>query len=498
MATVLYNGASHAVACGTTLSVALGIDAPCGGHGRCGNCKVIATGALSPADDRERAHLTAAELAFGVRLACCAVVLGDCTVIPYATPGKAAVLIDGAAAQAPISPRFRRYGVALDLGTTTLAARLYAPDGSVLAACGRLNPQGRFGADVISRIEASLGGNAKELSTLILNAVEEMLCELALAAKIILQEIDALCITGNTAMLYLLTASDPTALSRAPFAADQLFGQERTAKSLGISVLGESTPVLLPPCISAFVGADAVCALLATKICERAESALLADIGTNGEIALWHNGALRVCSTAAGPAFEGAGIEMGMRCAPGAIDRVQLVNGKPIAHVIGETTPTGICGSGLVDAVACLLDMEELDETGYVEDALMIAPPVRLVANDIRMLQLAKSAICAGLQTAMQQADLSPAEISALYVAGGFGMYLNKKSAARIGLIPQALADKIKPVGNAALDGAAMLLLNKQALDTAKTLASTATTLELSTSSVFADFYVAGMLLKKI
>lgn len=434
-----------------------------------------------------------------MRLACRTAVLGECAVIPFAPMGQTAVLIDGKAVEAPVSPMFSRYGAALDIGTTTLAARLYDTDGKLLAACGLPNPQGQFGADVISRIEASLGGNAKALADLILKAVDDMLYRLAKEAGISPAEIDGICITGNTAMLYLLTQSDPDALSHAPFAADRLFGERITAKSLGLHAVTEQTTVLLPPCISAFVGADTVCALLATGLCDKNESALLADVGTNGEIALWHNERLTVCSTAAGPAFEGAGITMGMRGATGAIDRVQLVNGTLSAHVIGNTAPIGICGSGLVDAVACLLELEDLDETGYMEaDTLTVAAPVKLYNSDIRALQLAKSAICAGLCTVLKQQTATAAEIKALYIAGGFGNYLNPQNAARIGLLPRSLCHKIKAVGNAALDGAALLLLDRSTLAKAEKLAKSATALELSTSPTFAELYMTGMLLKEI
>ena len=496
-ATVWQNGSPITVACGATLADALGIEAPCGGRGSCGKCKVIASGALSPLSESEKAKLTATEITNGVRLACRTTVLGDCTVLPL-THKNEQIVTDGSAIPCTVSPLFEHYGVALDIGTTTLAARLYTADGKLLATCGRINPQGQFGADVISRIEASLNGNAQALADQIVSAIDGMLCELAKKADVPLAEIDGLCITGNTAMLYLLTASDPQALSHAPFAADCLFGVTLTASEIGLTAVAPNTPVLLPPCISAFVGADTVCALLSSGMCDRPQSALLADIGTNGEVALWHGGHLTVCSTAAGPAFEGAGITMGMRGADGAIDRVQIANGKLVAHVIGNVAPAGICGSGLVDAVANLLLLEELDETGYMEERIAIADPVCLFPQDIRMLQLAKSAVCAGICTAMRLQDVTPAQLEALYVAGGFGHYLNPDSAARIGLLPRALCNKIQVVGNAALDGAAMLLLNKQLMDKALVLADSATTLKLSTSPVFAELYMAGMTLEEV
>ena len=496
--TVLLNGNAVLVARGATFSAVIGLDAPCGGRGRCGKCKVIATGALSPVSDTERAHLTENELKKGVRLACCTLVMGNCTVTACQRDEMMHIVTDGTDLSDPISPAFKQYAVALDIGTTTLAARLYAPSGMMLASCGRLSPQGRFGADVISRIEASMNGNAETLAVLIRTAIDSMVRELASTADIAAAQIDALCITGNTAMLYLLTASDPEALSHAPFEADRLFGEQTTAKAIGLSALAPDTSVLLPPCISAFVGADTVCALLSAELCDKPESVLLVDMGTNGEIALWHEGTLTVCSTAAGPAFEGAGISMGMRGETGAIDRVSLYENKLIPHVIGEIEPKGICGSGLVDAVASLLELELIDETGYMDqESITLIPPVHLTAKDIRMLQLAKSAICAGILTVLQARNVSCEQLSAAFVAGGFGRYLNPENAARIGLLPRALCHKIKTVGNAALDGAAMLLLRRDALAKAQRLAKSATVLELSTSAVFAEQYMSGMMLEE-
>ena len=243
------------------------------------------------------------------------------------------------------------------------------------------------------------------------------------------------------------------------------------------------------------MGADITCAILATELTEKTEPTMLVDIGTNGEMALWNNGKLTVCSTAAGPAFEGVGISMGMRGAEGAIDKVTVKDGALHAHVIGNIEPKGICGSGLVDAVACMLDAEILDESGFLEDEpFEIQAPVTLMQKDIRMLQLAKSAICAGLLTLIQSEGLQTSDISTLYIAGGFGNYLNPESAVRIGLLPKKLATKIQTVGNAALVGASMLSLNQDLISKAEAFAKNTSILELSTNSIFIDEYTQGML----
>jgi uncharacterized 2Fe-2S/4Fe-4S cluster protein (DUF4445 family) len=385
--------------------------------------------------------------------------------------------------------------MALDIGTTTLAARLYASDGALLSEAVALNPQSLFGADVISRIEASLSGNADKLAELIRGAIADLADELCRKADALPRQIEEIVATGNTAMLYLLTESSPLALSRAPFAADKLFGEEIDALALGIDILADGAKIYLPPCISAFVGADTVCALLSSELCDSSESGLLVDIGTNGEMALWKDGNLSVCSTAAGPAFEGVGISSGMRGESGAIDKVAILNGKLCPHVIGEAQARGICGSGIVDAAACMLELELMDETGFIEDETVeLAEGVELTQQDIRALQLAKSAIYAGICTLAAKSNCELTGISRLIVAGGFGNYLNMISAARIGLLPSEMLGKISVVGNAALAGASMLLLDKKLLKKASAIAQSATVAELASDPIFSELYMNSML----
>ncbi|MBQ8345649.1 MAG: DUF4445 domain-containing protein [Clostridia bacterium] len=483
---------------GMTLSEIVKGEKPCGGHGRCGKCKVTAKGALSAPTVGERSVLSAEELARGVRLACLTHALGDCEVETPASPRKAQILTQGTVAEFACKPAFSSYGVAVDIGTTTLAARLYDKEGTLLSEASGLNPQSEWGADVISRIEGALSGKAVLLAEAVRRAVNGLIGTMADDTGIASDAIDGVVITGNTVMLSLLTETDTEPFSHAPFAVQDLFGDEQTAGALGLEVLRPKTAVYLPPCMSAFVGADITCALLATQLC-KADTALLADIGTNGELALWHDGRLTVCSTAAGPAFEGVGIAMGMRGAEGAIDRVSLRDGVLTAHVIGETEPVGICGSGLVDAVACLLETERLDESGYLEEeSVLLQGRVTLIQKDIRMLQLAKSAICAGVQTLMEQASVSEEELECLWIAGGFGSYLDLTHAVRIGLLPAKPAQRVRLAGNAALGGAAMLLLNGELRAEAKALAQRASVLELSTHDVFVDRYMMGMSLEPV
>ena len=498
MIKIYVNGESREVPSGLTISEITGGEAPCGGHGKCGKCKVLARGNLSELSEAELRLLSADELKRGVRLACTTRVEGECEIETIKNTASAQIVTGGKAIGFALAPTFKNYGVAVDIGTTTLAARLYDAGGMLLAEASRLNPQSEWGADVISRIEASMSGKGGELAESIVAALDEIFTELAESAKVDVKKIDGAVVTGNTVMLSLLTREDTEPFSHAPFEAKRLFGEALTAKKIGFLSLSHDAEVYLPNCISAFLGADTVCALLATNLCER-ETAMLADIGTNGEMALSHSGTLTVCSTAAGPAFEGVGISMGMRGAIGAIDKVTVKGEGLDTHVIGDGEAIGICGSGLVDAAAAMLELEILDETGALDDdPFVLKDPVELSGKDIRMLQLAKSAICAGLMTLAENAGLEPEDVPILYIAGGFGNYLNKESAAKIGMLPRSLAEKSETVGNAALEGAVMLLLNADMREKASELARSARPLDLSKDKGFSEKFMMGMIFEEI
>lgn len=490
MATIWINGVPQPVAVGMRLSEVLSrAPHPCGGKGICGKCRVRAVGALSPLSREEERHLTPFEIADGMRLSCCAIIEGDCrvTVDPDSVM---AVVTDGKAATAAVSPTFAAYGVAVDIGTTTIAARLYDTTGRLLAQAGCANPQIAFGADVLSRVQAA--GEGRDLTTSLQSAVNGLLSRLADTAGIHIASIDGVVITGNTAMLCFVTATDVTSLARAPFSLPRAFNETLSAADVGLTALSPNRPVYLPPCAAAFIGADALCAALACDLASTS-TAMLADMGTNGEMLLAHQDTLYACSTAAGPAFEGVGISCGMPAMDGAIDEVTLMNGGFLSHVIGGGKAVGICGSGLVDAAACLLLTEELDHSGYLDGIVSLGEGVTLTQEDVRALQQAKAAVSAGLQTLLHHADLTVDEVEALYTAGGFGSRLNGRNAAAIGLLPPALAPRIKPMGNAALDGAVRLLLNDSARQAIADLAQRTQVIELATDPFFTDTFIKNM-----
>ena len=449
---------------------------PCGGRGRCGNCAVRAEGSISPP--------SAAEQTAGTRLSCQITLLADATV--WLSSDESAVEISGSAPALGCAME-GAFGAAVDVGTTTVALKLYnLKTGALLAQAGAVNPQVSIAADVMGRIEAAMSGQLSRLQAMVTDIIRQLLTEACLDAAIAFEAVDALVVTGNTTMLYLLTGADPSCLSAAPFRADCLFGKKDTL--LGI-------PVYYPPCLDAFVGADITCALLDSGMDLQEKTALLCDIGTNGEIALWKDRNLYITSTAAGPAFEGAGISCGCGSISGAIDRVWVEDGKICIHTIGETPAAGLCGSGLIDAVAAFLQTEIIDETGAVEeDFLPLSESVRLLPGDIRAVQLAKGAIAAGIRTLLEQAGISEEQIDVFYIAGGFGSHLNVASAAAIGLIPSALEEKVTILGNAALSGAARLLLDKTQTDRAEGLRERIISVNLGGNSRFNEYFMEAML----
>ena len=453
---------------------------PCGGRGRCGKCGVALKGEVSPPSE--------AEVQAGGRLSCQAILLGDCEASLPQIRKMEQIQLDGQDIPLTLRPMPGRFGAAVDIGTTTLGLKVFDLRAGLLAgSAAALNPQAAIAADVMGRIGAAMDGGLARLQKMILNALSGLLHDACRTAGINETEVENLVIAGNTAMLYLLTGQGTAPLSRAPFTADRLFDE-------WVTLLKREA--YLPPCMHAFVGADISCAVLASCMCSKDETALLIDAGTNGEIALWKDGALLVCSTAAGPAFEGAGIHMGCGSIAGAVDSVTIgQDGTLSVHTIGGASAVGICGSGLIDALACLIKQGRVDETGAVEEEkLFLTPSVYLIPKDIRSTQLAKAAIAAGIKALLQFAGVVVSQVETLYLAGGFGSRLDVKNAAAIGLIPFELAGRVRVIGNAALTGAGMLLLDTENLKEIRRIARLSRHIALGGNPVFNEAYMEEML----
>lgn len=482
--TVLRDGRETVVSAqaGETLLEALaraGIDvsAPCGGLGRCRKCAVQATGALECEEDARLDERTV--LACRTRLAGAARV--------YLSESRAEILKTGISAGEETDGE-PGLGVSVDVGTTTLAAYLVErATGRVLASDARLNPQRPHGADVISRLSFAIESeeNAALLQREILAAIDEMTRSMLETAGRAGEEIRRRALVGNTVMMHLLGGYPARSLAFAPFTPAYTALHER--------VLG-GVQTILGGCISGYVGADTLAAALACGLDARDENAMLIDIGTNGEIMLKKDGRYFACSCAAGPAFEGAHIACGTGAVAGAIDHAHIENGKIVYTTIGGGAATGICGSGLIDLTAALLARGDITFMGRMAEDVRLSERVYLARSDIREVQLAKAAIASGIRILAEQAGVALADIERVYLAGGFGNFIDLDSACRIGLLPMELRAKIVPVGNAAGSGSVRLLVSEGARRRAEALRQATHCVELAATPDFNDVYTDELL----
>lgn len=474
-------------------------DYPCGGQGRCGKCRVLAHGDLSPAAPEELAQLPPRELARGVRLACLARICGPDAELTLPREDGLLVETGGSLHRLEWDPWAAALGICVDIGTTTVAAYLWDLDRRCrLGVASCKNPQERFGADVVSRLDASLAGQGDALRACIVRCLGDLAYQLCRQAGRPVSDVGGAVITGNTAMLYLLRGYDVRDIALVPFQARHLFGESVPAWELGLD-WGEDCQVYLPPCLSAYVGADITCGLLACDILHARGPALLADVGTNGEMALLSDGTIYCCATAAGPAFEGVGISCGSAAVTGAIDAVTVENNALRCHVIGGGTARSLCGSGLLDAVAALRRLELVEDSGYMEeDSLPLSGSVSLLRRDIRSFQLAKAAVCAGVDTLLRAAGRAASEVETVWLAGGFGCKLSPDSAGAVGLLPRQLIPAVRPSGNTAAMGAALLLCSRRFEAETVSIAAAARLVDLSASPVFQQRFVEDMTLSEV
>ena len=509
-----------------------GIEAPCGGKGTCGKCKVTVTKPY-----------------YKEVLACQTKICDGMEIIvgrKESTGTKEdsmVVLTNGGSISEKFNEHVNRNVVlqedaanepekvesnagtlaACDIGTTTVVCYLIDKEtGQIIAVRSDANPQRSFGADVLSRIDAAArtddndkanGGlqlMQSQIVSLLNGFISEMLMECG-RTKVCLFSV-----AGNTVMCHLLMGISPEKLGRAPFMPDEYFGREFNPLDIGLE---NCQTMIIFPAVSGFVGGDITAGMMETVNCK--ELTLYLDIGTNGEMALGKGDRYVCCATAAGPAFEGAQIEMGMPASRGAVDKVWLEGRRIKYSVIGNDRPVGLCGSGLIDALAILLKAGIIDENGTIlsgqelpilfrsyvfeveaEDAAQstesslavhIAPGVYITQEDIRKLQLAKGAIAAGIDILFKEYGCKPCDLDILTFAGGFGNYIDKASAAAIGLFPPELLDRAKEVGNAAGNGAVSAALSQEAWERALEISKDMRYIELASYPHFDEMYVEHM-----
>jgi len=418
------------------------------------------------------------------------------------------------------------FGVAVDIGTTTLAAYLIdLRTGEQVSVAASTNPQTRYGDDVISRISYTTRDSAalERLRDVLVDEIQKLITVLADDVNITLEQIYEVCLVGNTCMTHLLLGVNPESLAQSPYVPVMCQSLYVNASEIGLE-LNESALAYVLPCIAGYVGADTVGVLLATGLYESDRPILAVDIGTNGEIVLGYKERILACSTAAGPAFEGAHIKHGMRAALGAIDSVRLEGDTVRFTTVGGGKAVGLCGSGLLDAIVCLIQAGIIDASGRIVapsevpaeftslarkireaekgNEFILASPddspadrvIELTQRDVREVQLAKGAIAAGIQTLMRKMNIGSGDLEAVVLAGAFGNYVRKESAIAVGMIPRVPLDRIRPVGNAAGEGARLALISKDMREHAERLAQSVQYVELTIDSEFQERFAEALL----
>jgi uncharacterized 2Fe-2S/4Fe-4S cluster protein (DUF4445 family) len=475
------------------------VQSPCGGKGVCGKCKVFVK-----------------SLSFTGNCLACQTPVADGMEISIKPMSKMTVKESGKCYIWKAEPSSelpeRAFGIACDIGTTTVVCHMLdMHTGKRLATIGGANPQGVFGADVISRIQASVEGKRQKLTDAIISLLNSFIKDLCAEAGIKIDEVIYMAVAGNTVMGHLFAGLPPDTIGVAPFTPVSLFGEEYDAAKLGLCFNGK---VYIVPAVSGYVGGDITADMLSTRLYQEEQPTLMIDIGTNGEMVLGSRDKMVCCATAAGPAFEGAQIKFGMPAAAGAISEVKIKDSELEIKTIENAKPIGICGSGLIDVLACMLNLGVVDDTGRLLTADEIDGPVSkylseddegpifllsedksvyVTQADVRKIQLAKAAIAAGIVVMADDFGVEIKDIAGLILAGGFGSYINPASAARIGLIPPQLLPVTKAVGNAAGEGAVSAVLSHSAREQLNKL-YLCNYIELSGLKGFNDAYMEAIM----
>ncbi len=527
-------GERATVAAGLTIKEAaalagIAVDTPCGGFGTCGRCAVIVRGPLEPPTTDERMLLGEERLAEGIRLACRASIAGDVVVQPLGSVDAAGKdggrntglrIVEGGEQQVVhIEPPQARgiegdaplLGAVVDIGTTTVVASIVDLETAQRLGSGSaLNPQHPFGHDVMSRITHVAAHGPDSLREPIVATIQELIGSVLGDLGQTPAQLREMAIAGNTTMVHLLLGIDPAPLGVAPYEPAFIAPVERPAAELGLTALPAATAYVLPG-ISAFVGADITAGLLATAIAEHQSSVLLIDLGTNGEMVLRTPSGLVGASTAAGPALEGASISYGMRAENGAIERVSAgADGELEIEVIGGGEARGLCGSGLLDLVAVLIEAGVLDRTGRMRAdvahplasrvseregtrAFEITPGVYLTQRDVRQVQLASAAISSGIEMLLEAEQVAIADVAELVIAGGFGYHVRAEALVAMGMIPAAWHDRVSFAGNTSMTGALMALVDSSARRRAEAIARHVRAIDLAGHPDFQSKFIGAM-----
>ena len=489
------------------------VSAPCGGRGTCGKCVVRYRKNPTPPSGADMEKLTKEQIKSGFRLACQSypeepfeVELSEIEeqiqveAGSYGQPRREKA--ESQAGQQPVSEKAdtpeTRYGIAIDIGSTTLAAVLInLNSGERLQTAASVNHQRVYGADVLSRIQASNAGRKWEMQRCIRQDLKQLFAELAKKEGIQAEQVEKIVVAGNTTMCHLLKGYSCQTLGAAPFTPVDISCMKGTAEQL-LGMRGLFTETVILPGISAFVGADITAGMAAVGLAAGEEYCLLLDIGTNGEMTLGNREQIYATATSAGPAFEGGNISCGMAGVPGAVVHVKLKeDGQSVTEVIGGGKAAGICGTGIIDLTAELLGHGLLDEHGtfteqYFEKGYPVAEGVLFTQKDVRELQMAKAAIRAGIEILMKKAGVEPEQIKTCYLAG-FGTQIAVEQAVRIGLIPDSLQERTVAAGNTVLEGATRYLTGRIAEEDCERIVQITEEVNLAMEPEFEEQYLEQM-----
>jgi uncharacterized 2Fe-2S/4Fe-4S cluster protein (DUF4445 family) len=410
------------------------------------------------------------------------------------------------------------YGIAVDVGSTKIAAYLLdLNEGKVVATASTPNPQIPFGEDIISRVfyASESDKNLKQLQGVVIAGINKLLLETCESAGVNVAEVYDAVLVGNTVMHHIFLGISPRFVAMSPYPPAISSSISVRAKDIGLKI-NPAAYVYVPPNVAGFVGADAVADVLATELYKSKSLSIMIDVGTNTEIVLGNDQRTISCSAASGPAFEGGHIEFGMRAEPGAIENVYIdpTNLEPGLKTVGDARPRGICGSGIVDAVAAMLKSGIINKFGLINTKLnnrrIRTDPVRqyilswkeendlghdiaVTQLDVQEIQLAKAAIYAGATILMKHLHVEPREIQKVFLAGAFGTYVDPQSAVIVGMYPDVPLERVQFVGNAAGSGARMALLSKDVRETSDQIAQRIDYVELAADPSFQHEFTEAM-----
>ncbi|MCQ2485484.1 MAG: ASKHA domain-containing protein [Clostridia bacterium] len=445
------------------------VSADCGRQGVCGKCAVKLV-------DGEFLNVTPDEN--GMILSCRAIICADASIEVSFINGTGLTEFSGVNFKKGVC------GIAIDIGTTTVAAAMIQKDGSVTTA-SRLNSQSVFGADVLSRISACSDGKLNEMTKQIRSCITELISELDSDGNA-----EEIIISGNTTMLHIFCGISPVGMGAFPFIPEFTNAVYLSGKSCGLSA-GKITVL---PSASAFIGSDIISGVFALGLHKTDKKILFADLGTNGELVLSDRGKIYCTSTAAGPALEGACIECGTGGIEGAISSVFIEDGEIGYTTVGGKVPVGICGAGLTDLISVLLQEKKLDPSGHLDsDRIFVSRNVYVSQSDVRQFQTAKSAIISGIETLAEAVGISFDDIDELCLAGGLGYYINPESSITTGLIPTINREKIRAVGNTSLCGALMCIGNPEAIKEMQKIADSCRIVDLGGNADFGEKFINNM-----